>query len=454
MNVSTGKKLNGYQVLSIAFGAMIGWSWILLTSTWIVKAGVLGAVVAILAVGLAILLIAGIYGELASVFTENGGEHIYTKIILGPMASFICSWLLLLGYVSVVAFEIVVFPLVVSYLFPSINMILLWNFNGFDVYLGQVIVGLLAGLVLTIINSHGIMLSAKLQASVTLLIVIAGFFLVVGAFNYELKTPLVDLGFDLKGTFGVAIMVPMMFVGFDIIAQTAKEIRVDQKKIGILIMSSVICGVIFYASIIASVGSVLGSEAQQFELSTAIAAERAWAWLPAKFILIFGGIAGIITTWNGFLLGASRLMSSMAIDRQLPHWLVDKPSSFMIQNSRRSLWFIFFVTGTAPLFGQATLIWFINAGGVGVVIAYIFVTISFLKYRITNPNVRRPFQIRFWKLWGLFALSLSLGLLSLYLPFSPSGLKWPEEWGIVLIWCFIGLCLFFMKGRNAAQRQF
>ena len=199
---------------------------------------------------------------------------------------------------------------------------------------------------------------------------------------------------------------------------------------------------------------MLGSEAQQFELSTAIAAERAWAWLPAKFILIFGGIAGIITTWNGFLLGASRLMSSMAIDRQLPHWLVDKPSSFMIQNSRRSLWFIFFVTGTAPLFGQATLIWFINAGGVGVVIAYIFVTISFLKYRITNPNVRRPFQIRFWKLWGLFALSLSLGLLSLYLPFSPSGLKWPEEWGIVLIWCFIGLCLFFMKGRNAAQRQF
>ena len=60
-------------------------------------------------------------------------------------------------------------------------------------------------------------------------------------------------------------MVPMMFVGFDIIAQTAKEIRVDQKKIGILIMSSVICGVIFYASIIVSVGSVLGSEAQQFE---------------------------------------------------------------------------------------------------------------------------------------------------------------------------------------------
>ena len=146
MNVSTGKKLNGYQVLSIAFGAMIGWSWILLTSVWINKAGVAGAMAAIFIVGLSILLIAGIYGELASIFPENGGEHVYTKVILGSHASFICSWLLLLGYVSVVAFEIVVFPIVLSYLFPSINQILIWNFNGFDIYLGQVALGVFAGL--------------------------------------------------------------------------------------------------------------------------------------------------------------------------------------------------------------------------------------------------------------------------------------------------------------------
>ena len=80
MNVSTGKKLNGYQVLSIAFGAMIGWSWILLTSVWINKAGVAGAMAAIFIVGLSILLIAGIYGELASIFPENGGNTFIRRL--------------------------------------------------------------------------------------------------------------------------------------------------------------------------------------------------------------------------------------------------------------------------------------------------------------------------------------------------------------------------------------
>ena len=448
MNAIAKEKLNGWQVLSIAFGAMIGWSWILLTSTWIGKAGVLGAVVAILLVGLSILLIAGIYGELASIFPENGGEHVYTKKILGPHASFICSWLLLLGYVSVVAFEIVVFPIVISYLFPSINQILIWNFNGFDVYLEQIALGVFASLLLTFINTRGIIVSAKLQTFVTTVIILAGFFLVAGALNYDFKKPLMETGIDMNGAIGVAIMVPMMFVGFDIVAQTAKEIRLDPKAIALLIMGSVICGVIFYVSIIISVGVVLGSESAGLELATAIAAEKAWAWTNAKYVLILGGIAGIVTTWNGFLLGASRLMNAMAMDGQLPSWLSDGDLEYTTQNPKKVLWFIFSITCLAPLFGQATLIWFINAGGLGVVIAYIFVTVSFLKYRLNNANVKRPFKIPFWKLWGCFSLLLSLLLLLLYFPMSPNGLIWPYEWGIVFTWCLIGFFLFLLKEKN------
>ena len=448
MDAIAKDKLNGWQVLSIAFGAMIGWSWILLTSTWIDKAGVLGAVVAILLVGLSILLIAGIYGELASIFPENGGEHVYTKKILGPHASFICSWLLLLGYVSVVAFEIVVFPIVISYLFPSINQILIWNFNGFDVYFGQVVVGFLAALLLTHINIKGIIVSARLQTFVTAIIILSGFFLVAGALNYDFKKPLMETGINMKGAIGVAIMVPMMFVGFDIVAQTAKEIRLGPRAIALLIMCSVICGIIFYISIIISVGVVLGSESAGLDLSTAIAAEKAWAWTNAKYVLILGGIAGIVTTWNGFLLGASRLMNAMAMDKQLPSWLSDVDLEYNPQNPRKALWFIFGITCLAPLFGQATLIWFINAGGLGVVIAYIFVTVSFLKYRLHSAGVKRPFKIRFWKIWGCLSLLLSLLLLLLYFPLSPNGLIWPYEWGIVFIWCSIGFFLFLSKERN------
>ena len=89
-----------------------------------------------------------------------------------------------------------------------------------------------------------------------------------------------------------------------------------------------------------------------------------------------------------------------------------------------------------------------NAGGLGVVIAYIFVTVSFLKYRLHNAGVKRPFKIRFWKIWGCLSLLLSLLLLLLYFPLSPNGLIWPYEWGIVFIWCSIGFFLFLSKERN------
>ena len=310
------------------------------------------------------------------------------------------------------------------------------------------VLGVLAGLLLTFINTKGIIVSAKLQAFVTTVIILAGFFLVAGALSYDLKKPLMETGVDMNGAIGVAIMVPMMFVGFDIIAQTAKEIHISPRAIALLIMGSVVCGIIFYVSIIISVGVVLGSESGDLELSTAIAAEKAWAWKNAKYVLIFGGIAGIVTTWNGFLLGASRLMNAMAMDRQLPSWLSDVDLKYNPQNPRKALWFIFGITCLAPLFGQATLIWFINAGGLGVVIAYIFVTVSFLKYRLDSAGVERPFKIRFWKIWGCFSLFLSLLLLFLYFPMSPNGLIWPYEWGIVFIWCSLGFFLFLLKKKN------
>ena len=136
----------------------------------------------------------------------------------------------------------------------------------------------------------------------------------------------------------------------------------------------------------------------------------------------------------------------MAIDKQLPSWFldIDREST---RKPRKAL-FIFGVTCMAPLFAQATLIWFINAGGFGVVIAYIFVTVSFIKYRIKNAGAVRPFKIPYWKLWGTLSLHLPLLLLFLYFPMSPNGLIWPYEWGIVfLIWCSLGFILFF-KGKK------
>ncbi len=58
--------LKDREVITLAFGAMIGWSWVLMTGFWVQTAGSLGTLIAFGAGGLAILLIGLTYSELVS----------------------------------------------------------------------------------------------------------------------------------------------------------------------------------------------------------------------------------------------------------------------------------------------------------------------------------------------------------------------------------------------------
>ena len=104
------KVLRNREVITLAFGAMIGWSWVLMTGLWVEEAGSLGTLIAFAVAGLAIALIGLTYSELVSAMPQAGGEHVYTHRGLGPGWSFFCTWALLLAYVNVCLFEAVALP--------------------------------------------------------------------------------------------------------------------------------------------------------------------------------------------------------------------------------------------------------------------------------------------------------------------------------------------------------
>ena len=70
------KVLKSREVVALAFGAMIGWSWVLMTGVWLTDAGSLGTLIAFSIGGFAIALIGLTYSELASAMPKAGGEHI------------------------------------------------------------------------------------------------------------------------------------------------------------------------------------------------------------------------------------------------------------------------------------------------------------------------------------------------------------------------------------------
>jgi APA family basic amino acid/polyamine antiporter len=156
--------------------------------------------------------------------------------------------------------------------------------------------------------------------------------------------------------------------------------------------------------------------------------------------LLLTGLAGIITSWNALIVGASRAIYALANAGMLPAALGKLHSKY--RTPANAILLIGVLSIISPFFGRPALVWLVNAGGLGVVVAYIFVAASFLVLRRKEPELERPYKAPFGSATGVTALILSIGLVFLYLPGSPSALIWPQEWGIIIFWIVLGALLY------------
>ncbi len=446
------KVLSAPQVIALSFGAMIGWSWVLLSANWVMDAGTLGAPLAFIIGGLAILFIGLLYAELASAMPHAGGEHVYVLRALGPHASFWCSWALLMAYATVCVFEAVALPTGVEYLLPQIRFATLWSIEGSPVDAGFVLVGIVGTVLVTWANYVGIHTAAIVQSIVTAIIVLCGVLLMTGAVlngNHEQAAPAFVNG--IAGITAVIIMVPAMLVGFDVIPQSAEEINLPPRTLGVLLTLSVAFAIAWYALISYSVGRGISAGALgETSMGTAVAASNLWSTPLAGQLLVLGGIGGILTSWNAFVLGASRLMFAMAQDGMLPKAFAKLHPSHGTPHI--AILAIGCACVFAPLAGRTILVWLVDAGSFTIVVAYLFVAVAFLALRRNEPDLLRPFKLPAGIWFGRVALICGAGLFCLYLPFSPSGLLWPQEWLIVLGMGLLG-GVTYLTHRNAIARQ-
>lgn len=431
------------EILALSFGAMIGWSWVALTGNWIESAGSIGAMLAFLIGGVVVIFVGFTYAELASAMPQAGGEHVYSHRALGATASFICTWAIVLGYVSVVAFEAVALPTVTDYLVPGFSRGYLWTVAGWDVQFTWVLVGVVAATAMTAINIAGIRAAARLQVLATALILLVGVMLLGGGIvrgDPGNMQPLLTSG--TKGLLSVLIMVPFMFVGFDVIPQSAEEVDIPFSEIGKLLMVSIAMAVVWYIAMIWAVSLGLSDvEREASDLPTADATAVLFGGSWGGKLLVIAGIGGILTSWNAFLIGGSRAIYALARAGQLPSSLGRLHPKY--NTPHRAVILVGVLSVLAPLFGRPALVWLVDAGGLGIIIAYAFVALSFLVLRKREPDMERPYRVRGGQLVGWLAMLLSLAIATLYMPGSPAALVWPYEWMIVLGWSLLGAVLYW-----------
>lgn len=434
--------LGNRDVIALAFGAMIGWGWVVLVGDWVVSAGSMGAILAFAIGGIAVIFIGLTYAELAAAMPLTGGEHVYSYRALGVDASFICTWAIILGYVSVVAFEAVALPTVVEHLIPGYQWGYMWTVAGWDVYFTWAAVGIIGSLVMTWINIRGIQTAAVFQAVVTVLILVGGAFLMIGGVTLGEPAKLDPLFVDgAKGLLAVLIMTPFMFVGFDVIPQAAEEINLPYHQIGKLLILSVAMAVVWYILVILASSLALDAEALEgSSLATADAATALFGTPWAGKLIVLAGIGGIITSWNAFYIGGSRAIYALAHARMLPPFLGKLHPKY--NTPANAILLIGVLSVLAPLFGRKAMVWLVDAGGAGIVVAYGMVAASFLLLRRREPGMPRPFVAPAGNFVGWAAVVLSAGMFLLYLPPSPAALVWPEEWAIAGGWAMAGAALY------------
>lgn len=452
------KVMGAWDILVIAFGAMIGWGWVINSGDWITTAGFAGSIIAMLIGGVMVFFVGLTYAELTSAMPQCGGEHVFSYRAMGSTGSFVCTWMIILGYVATSAFEATALPTVITYLFPEFNQVYLYSIAGKDIYLTTILLGVGVAVLITFINIRGAKTAAILQTVLTAIIAIAGILLVVGSAvngdgaNITGQMWESGTGTTLGSVFKVACMTPFLFIGFDVIPQAAEEINVPYKKIGKIMLLSIFLAVAWYLLIIFAVCYIMPQSAIAQEMSSqnglvsAKAIEIAFRSPLMGKVLIIGGLCGIITSWNSFLMGGSRALYSMGESLMIPK-MFGKLGKHKTPEAAIILCGIACVV--APFFGRGVLVWLVDAASFGCVIAYMFVSISFCILRKKKPEMARPYKVKAGRFVGVMAVLMAGFMTLLYIvPASFSAALVWQEWIVVGIWLALGAFFYFYSKKK------
>ena len=403
------KVFSAWDILVIAFGAMIGWGWVVSSGTWIDAGGVVGAALAFAIGGVMIFFVGLTYAELTAAMPQCGGEHVFSYKAMGPTGSFICTWAIILGYVGVTCFEACAFPTIITYLWPGFLKGYLYTVAGFDIYASWLIVAILVD------NLQGQMFMGETTGTMA------------------------------KNVLKVAVITPFFFIGFDVIPQAAEEINVPLKKIGKMMILSVVLAVVFYSFVILAVGYVLNPEEIALSQSTtglvtADAMAKAFGTSVMAKVIIVGGMCGIVTSWNSFMIGGSRALYSMAESYMVPKVFAKLHPKH--KTPVNALILIGILTMIAPFAGRVMMVWICDAGNFGCCLAYCMVSLSFLILRKKEPDMPRPYRVPAYKFVGTMAVILSGCMVLVYCIPGSGGTLIMQEWMMVGAWSLLGVVFY------------
>ena len=448
------KVLGRTDIIAIGFGTMVGWSWVMMGPIWVNEAGLIGAIAAFIIGGAIILTIGLTYGELTAALPLAGGEFVFAYRAMGNRAAWIVGWIMSMAYIGVAAWEGIALATAINYMFPLPQVGLLWEVAGYQVHMSWALVGMLGAVIITLLNFFGVRPAVLFQVMATAAMMIIVLFIFFGGAVFGSVDNIGDMFGSYEGFSYVFLMVPAMLIGFDVIPQSSEEMNIEPRYIGKMILVCIIVSIIWYILLITGVSLAAPVEIRgSGVIPMADVASYMFNGDIFSVIIIVGGIFGILTSWNGFFIGATRLLFSMGRAGMLPAMFG------RLHKKYRTPYVAIFLIGavcvTAPLLGMNALVWFMDTSTFCALISYILVIISFIMLKKNEPELPRPFNIKGGAKTGIFILAITAVYLGLYINANVNLSGVSPEFVITAAWMLLGFVMVKMlnKRRKPVSRE-
>jgi basic amino acid/polyamine antiporter, APA family len=428
------RKLRVVDYFTLGWGTMVGVGWLVVMDDWLLRGGVLGAVLGFAIGGALLLPIGYVYGRLVITIPDAAGEIAYTARVFPEFVSAATGWMMVLAYFIVCPWEAVAVGKIAGYIFPSLDSMELHRIAGKPVYLPHLIIGLgLTGLI-TALNYRGIGLSAKFQnwtAFGTLALFVVFVAAGVGHGSPENLPPLFTHSAFMSVLLVVQI-VPYFMTGYESVVKGSEEANPEFRARGFFtaIWMAIVVGILFYVIVIAAVGYVAPWHQLTGErFMTAVAFERAVGSRWIVSVILAAALLSLFKVFNGNFVASSRLL--FALGRR---GLVDGRFSAVHPRNQTpsvAVLCIGLATGACMFLGDAILVPVTEVGSVASAIGWLAACAAYYRMR---PARNQQMIAAFGAAVGLVFVLMKIvpvipGHFSIY------------EWLALGIWVAVGFAL-------------
>lgn len=443
------KELKQLDIWALALGSIIGWGCFVMPGiNFLPKGGPAGSILGLLLGAIIISIISLSYGYMISKFPLSGGEYIYTKNLFGKKHAFVCGWMIILAYWSLIPLNATALALVSRYILPILLNCdaspfmfgYLYTIAGWDVYFGEILLAWLFIIGIGFINIHGVKSFGRFQSIVALLMSISVLIVFLGVIIQRPSLSNLSPGFVksspigvISGVFAVLAYAPYCFVGFDSIPQAAEEYKFSHKKTIRLMVIAILTGGLIYSAIV-FVTAIAAPWQETINAGYDWATGEVVSMMLGSFGIVFLGLAmlcAVVSGINGFYMAASRLMYSMSKDETLPKKFEGLSKEGTPKNA---ILFLMIISLIAPLFGREVLSWVVDMTCVGAAMGFIYTSACAYKYAKKEKENRQTM----FSFLGI--LLSSIFFVEAFVPTMPGFLSLPS-FIILGIWIIMGIIM-------------